>query len=52
MNIQNINDNDCFKWCFVRYLHPADHDPARITKADKNFAEEPDFKDIIFPVKI
>ena len=25
VNIQNINDIECFKWCLVRYLHPADH---------------------------
>ena len=52
VNIQNIDDNECFKWCLVKYLHPADHHPARITKADKNFAKELDFKDKKFPVKI
>ena len=36
----------------VRYLNPADHHPARITKADKDFAKRLDFKDIKFPVKI
>ena len=46
INIQNIDDNECFKWCLVRYLHPADHHPARITKAGKYFAKEFDFKDI------
>ena len=35
MNIQNIDDKECFKWCLVKYLHPA-----RITKADKKFAKE------------
>ena len=51
INIQNINDNECFEWCLVRYLNPADHHPARITKAYKNFAKTLDFKDIKFPVK-
>ena len=51
-NIQNIDDNECFKWCLVRYLNPADHNPRRITKTDKDFAERPDFKEIKFPVKI
>ena len=37
INIQNIDDNWCFKWCLVRYLHPADRHPARITKSDKDF---------------
>ena len=52
INVKNIDDNECFKWCLVRYLHPADHHPPRITKADKNFANELDFKDIKFAVKI
>ena len=52
INIQNIDDNECFKWCLVGYLNPADHHPARITKADKDFEKRLDFKDMKFPVKI
>ena len=55
INIQNIDDDDddeCFKWCLVRYLNPADHYPARITKAGKDFFKKLDFKDIKFPVKV
>ena len=52
INIQNIDNNECFKWCLVRYLYSADHHPARIPKADKDFARVLDFKDIRFPVKI
>ena len=52
INIQNIDNNECFKWCLVRYLYSADHHPARIPKADKDFARALDFKDIRFPVKI
>ena len=51
INIQNTDDNECFKWCLVRYLNPADHRPARITKADKHFVMRRDFKDIKYPVK-
>ena len=40
INIQNIDDNQCFKRCLVRYLNPADRNPARITKADKDFAKK------------
>ena len=36
----------------VRYLNPADHHPARITKADKDFVKRLYLKDIKFPVKI
>ena len=52
INIQNINDNECFKWCLFRYLHDADHNPARMRKVDKHFARELDFHNIRFPVKI
>ena len=38
INIQSIDNNECFKSCLVRYLHLADHNPKRITKADKYFA--------------
>ena len=34
INIQNIDDNQCYKWCLFRCLNPADHHPAKITKAD------------------
>ena len=36
---------------YFRYLNPVNHHPARITKADKDFAHRLDFKDIKFPVK-
>ena len=39
-------------WSIVRYLNPAAHHPARITKADKDFAKTLDFKYINFLVKI
>ena len=52
INIQNTNDNQCFRWCLVRYLNPADHNPRRITTADKDFAKRLGFKVIKFPVKI
>ena len=52
VNIQNIDDNECFKWSLVRYLHPVDHYSATIAKADKDFAKKLGFKNITFPVKI
>ena len=38
------DENESFKRCLVRYLHTADHNPRRITKADKGFATKPNFK--------
>ena len=52
INTQNIDDNECFKWSIFRYLNPTNHHPARITKADKDFAKKLDCKDVKFPVKI
>ena len=51
INIQNTDDNACFKWYLARYLNPADHNPRIITKADKDFAKRLDFKGMKFPVK-
>ena len=51
INVQNTDDNECFKWCLVRYLNPADNNPRRIAKADKDFAKRLDFKDIKLPIK-
>ena len=48
INIQNINDNKCFKSCLVRYFHPACHNPSKITKARNDFARELDSTDIKF----
>ena len=52
INIQKIDDNVCFIWSLVRYLNPAHHHQARVTKVDKDFAKKLGFKDITFPVKI
>ena len=32
INIQSIDDNECFKWYLVRYIHPANHNPKRKKK--------------------
>ena len=50
-NDDDDDDDEYFRWCLVRYLNPADHNPRRITKADEDFEKRLDFKDIKFPVK-
>ena len=52
INIKYIDDNKCVKCCLVRYLCPVDHNPKRISKADRDFDKKIDFKDIKFPVKV
>ena len=39
INIQSVNDNECFNWCLVRYLYPADHHLARIRNIDEILAD-------------
>ena len=45
-------NKECFKFCIVRYLHPAEHHPTRIRKIDEILADELDFENIKFLVKI
>ena len=52
INIKRFDDNQCFKWCLRRFLHPGNHHPAKIKMVDIMFESELDFKDIKFPVKI
>ena len=52
INIQNIDDNECFKLCLGRYLHSKNHNLKIITKTDKNLSKRLNFKDIKLPVKI
>ena len=51
INIQNIDDNECIKWCLVRYLRPWDHNFERIKKVENDFVGELDFKELRFSVK-
>ena len=37
---------------FSKIFDPEDHHPARITKLDKDFARDLDFKDIYFQLKL
>ena len=52
INIQNIDDNECFKWCLVKNLNTTHRNPARIAKYDKDFGKNLDFKYIKFSVKV
>ena len=52
INVQNINDNECFKWRLIRNVNPVDHHLARIRKVDRSFGDKLDFKNIKFLVKI
>ena len=51
INLKN-NDNECFRWCYIRHLNPRKKDPQRIKKSDKAFIQNLDYQLIEFPVTI
>ena len=51
-NIPNINDDECFTGCLVRYLHRTDLNPKIIRKVGKLYGEKLILKNIKFPVKV
>ena len=52
INIQNIDDNECFKWTRLRYLNPADNNLRRITKVNKKFIKILSLKEQNFQEKL
>ena len=51
INLKN-KDDECFRWCHIRYLNPQEKDPQRIKKSDKEFIEKLDYSGIEFPITI
>ena len=51
INLKN-NDNECFRWCHIRYLNPQDGHPERIKKIDKEYINQLDYSGIEFPVTV
>ena len=51
INLKN-KDNECFRWCHIRYLNPQGKDPQRIKKSDKEYIEKLDYSEIEFPITI
>ena len=51
INMKN-NDNECFRWCHIRYLNPQDRNPQRIKKEDKLFVDKLDYSGVEFPVEV
>ena len=45
-------DNECFRWCHIRYLNPQGKDPQRIKKSDKHYIKNLDYQGIKFPITI
>ena len=50
INIQNHDDNNCFKWCHVRLINPKKSHPERRIKEDKEIEASLDYSNITFPM--
>ena len=50
INIKN-KDDECFKWCHVRFINPTNSHPERINKQDKEIAKTLDYRGINFPMR-
>ena len=49
MNIQN-KDNECVRWCHVRYLNAQKKAPGRVKEVDKLLAQKLNYGGVRFPV--
>ena len=49
INLQN-KDNECFRWCHIRYLNPQNDHPQRIKKIDRKMVQELNYQGVEFPV--
>ena len=50
INLKN-KDDECFKWCHVRFINPQNKNSERIKKEDKKIASTLDYRGINFPMK-
>ena len=50
INIKN-KDDECFKWCHVRFINPINIHPERINKKDKEIEATFNCRGIDFPIK-
>ena len=51
INIQNKNDNECFRWCYLAFLFPVKHNAEWISKY-KDHIDKLKYDKINFPVKL
>ena len=49
INIKN-DDDECFKWCHIRFLNPPKTTPQRTNRVDKQMINELNYDGIAFPV--
>ena len=52
INVQNENDNECFKWAVTSAVFPAERDGERLSKRMREDSEKFDWTGIEFPVSL
>ena len=48
--LQDNDDDECFKWCQIRFLNSQETNPQRINRVDKQMINELNYDGIAFPV--
>jgi hypothetical protein len=51
VNVKNFNDNLCFVWSVLAYLHPAEHNTDQLTNYEQ-YLDEIYVKDLEFPLSV
>lgn len=46
------NDNECFRWCNIRYLNPKDKHPKRIKRSDKLVVDQLNYERVELQVSV
>ena len=45
----HFEDNECFRWCLVRYVNYVSKNPTKLGNIDNEFAKQLNFKGMRFP---
>ena len=51
VNMKN-DENECFRWCHIRYLNPQEDHPYRIKKTDRKMVQELNYQGVQFRVSV
>lgn len=52
INVENLNDHECFKWAVTSAVFPKEEDPQRLTQTMRENSKNFDWTGIEFPVQI
>ena len=52
VNIIKNEDNECFRWCRIRFLNAQERDAQRIKKTERKMVQELNYQVVEFPVSV